>query len=333
MHFDKYMYLIKVIMNFKSAVVYWIHLPEHSDYTSDGYLGVTTDFGVRMNGHLTNIQKNKHKNPHLVDAVQKYGWDNLVKEIILSGDEAYCYEIEEQIRPKKTIGWNIAPGGHRGPGWTKGTKKRKESIEKQKISMVPINDEKKKIRLKKREDRLLAREVKRKEKQKILDEKKLVRQQRVIKKQATLTVQLAEREKRIQKKIKDGNYGVPLNRTDRPFCPMCNKNVCAVNCIKNGKRYYRKTCDVCSRLRLKMPTRKPNWFKSGYKKKLTCDLCGFRSLFATQIAVFHLDGNLENIAFDNLRSICLNCVEMVKKKEVTWKRGDLQVDWPSNKPK
>jgi hypothetical protein len=29
----------------------------------------------------------------------------------------------------------------------------------------------------------------------------------------------------------------------------------------------------------------------------------------------------------NLRSICLNCVEVVKKKDVTWKRGDLEVDY------
>jgi len=35
---------------------------------------------------------------------------------------------------------------------------------------------------------------------------------------------------------------------------------------------------------------------------------------------------LENAEMTNLRSICLNCVEVVKKKEVTWKRGDLQVD-------
>ena len=72
---------------------------------------------------------------------------------------------------------------------------------------------------------------------------------------------------------------------------------------------------------------KPNWTKSAYKKKATCDLCGFKSLFSSQITVFHIDGDLENINLTNLRSICLNCVEVVKKKEVTWKRGDLKVDY------
>ena len=43
--------------------------------------------------------------------------------------------------------------------------------------------------------------------------------------------------------------------------------------------------------------------------------------------MFHIDGNLEHIENTTLRSICLNCVEVVKKKEVTWRRGDLQVDY------
>lgn len=70
-----------------------------------------------------------------------------------------------------------------------------------------------------------------------------------------------------------------------------------------------------------------NWEKTGYKKKTACDLCGFKSLFPSQITVFYIDGNLNNTEYSNLRSICLNCIEVVKKKEITWKRGDLQVDY------
>jgi len=55
-------------------------------------------------------------------------------------------------------------------------------------------------------------------------------------------------------------------------------------------------------------------------------MCGFRSIFPTQLTVFHIDGNLENIELANLRTICLCCVEVVKRKEVTWRRGDLIVD-------
>ena len=45
------------------------------------------------------------------------------------------------------------------------------------------------------------------------------------------------------------------------------------------------------------------------------------------MTVFYIDGKLENAEFSNLRTICLNCVEVVKRKDVTWKRGDLQVDY------
>ncbi len=114
--------------------------------------------------------------------------------------------------------------------------------------------------------------------------------------------------------------------TPRPICTRCNKNFCAVNCIKNNKRYYRKICDECGRRENKLKPRVPTWQKAGYKKKATCDLCGFKGLFTTQLAVFHIDGKLENVQFSNLRTICLNCVEVVKKTQVTWKRGDLKVD-------
>lgn len=114
---------------------------------------------------------------------------------------------------------------------------------------------------------------------------------------------------------------------NRPLCLTCNKNYKAVNYVRNGKTYYRSLCDECGRKKHKVKPRKPNWTKSGYNKKATCDLCGFHSITPSQITVFHIDGNLENIELNNLRSICLNCVEVVKKKNVTWKRGDLQVDY------
>ena len=113
----------------------------------------------------------------------------------------------------------------------------------------------------------------------------------------------------------------------RPICTNCNKNYKAINYIRDGVTHYRIICDECGRKKKKLKPRKNKWVKSGYKKKATCDLCGFHSVMTSQITVFHVDGDLENIKVSNLRSICLNCVEIVKKKEVTWKRGDLQVDY------
>ena len=112
----------------------------------------------------------------------------------------------------------------------------------------------------------------------------------------------------------------------RPICKSCGKNHCAVNYIREGITHYRSGCDECGRKKKKLKPRKANWTKSGYKKKATCDLCGFKSLFPTQMTVYNIDGNLENIALTNLRTVCLCCIEVVKRKEITWRRGDLEVD-------
>ena len=112
----------------------------------------------------------------------------------------------------------------------------------------------------------------------------------------------------------------------RPICSTCGKNHCAINYIRNDVKHYRKLCDECGRKKTKNKPRTPNWQSAGYKKKLTCDLCGFKGMYNNQTTVFHIDGNLENVGFFNLRTICLNCVEVVKRKEVNWRRGDLTVD-------
>jgi hypothetical protein len=55
-------------------------------------------------------------------------------------------------------------------------------------------------------------------------------------------------------------------------------------------------------------------------------MCGFRKVYDSQLVVVHTDGNLNNVELSNLRTICLNCFEVVKRKETIWKRGDLEVD-------
>jgi hypothetical protein len=84
---------------------------------------------------------------------------------------------------------------------------------------------------------------------------------------------------------------------------------------------------MCGRQKKKQPPFTPSWEKAGYKKKTTCDLCGFKALYLTQMLVYHIDGNLQNTSFNNLRTICLNCVEVIKRKEVNWKRGDLKIEY------
>lgn len=114
---------------------------------------------------------------------------------------------------------------------------------------------------------------------------------------------------------------------NRPICEVCNKNFKAINYIRNGITHYRRLCDPCGNTKKKRKPKIPNWQRAGYKKKLQCDLCGYRSVYPSQTTVFHIDGNLANANLTNLRTICLNCVEIVKRKEVNWRRGDLEIDY------
>lgn len=109
------------------AEVYWIRLPEHKEIKSEGYVGVSQNSTKRINKHFYMLENNCHENIHLTRAYNKY--DTLVKEIVLIGDESYCYEIENTLRPKYNIGWNIAPGGDKPPLSVKGRGKGRKLSE------------------------------------------------------------------------------------------------------------------------------------------------------------------------------------------------------------
>jgi hypothetical protein len=113
----------------------------------------------------------------------------------------------------------------------------------------------------------------------------------------------------------------------RSICPHCKNRPVAVNCHRGNRIYYRKYCDVCIR---NGRTRKtpPNWAKSGYTKKPQCDKCGFKFKFPLeQSAVFHVDGNLKNTAWTNLKTLCLNCVQEVYHSPVPWRPAEIVPDF------
>jgi hypothetical protein len=112
----------------------------------------------------------------------------------------------------------------------------------------------------------------------------------------------------------------------RPICKVCNRNPCAANYYRNGVRHYRSKCEDCIRKKKEVKVKEPRWKKAGYSKKPTCDLCGFRKIHNSQMTVFHIDGNLNNNDYFNLRTVCLNCIEILKRRDTTWKQGDLEVD-------
>ena len=112
----------------------------------------------------------------------------------------------------------------------------------------------------------------------------------------------------------------------RPLCQFCNQRPRAINYYYNNVPHYRSRCTICIRKNKKIKPPEPRWSLSGYQKKLVCDLCSFRARYSAQILVYHIDGNLNNSASRNLKSICLNCSVTMKFKDSIWQRGDLEPD-------
>jgi len=94
----------------ESYKVYWIHLPEHTDRFSQGYIGITKRLKQRWLAHKkTNSKRNC---PLIAKAIAKYG-DTLVWEVIFEDvPQTLAMFIEYTYRPSDQIGWNIKQGGY-----------------------------------------------------------------------------------------------------------------------------------------------------------------------------------------------------------------------------
>lgn len=95
----------------KLCHLYWIHLPEHTDITSQGYIGITTtDVNKRFIAHKSAAKTSDHV---IHRAIRKYK-DKLCIKILVIGTLEYCLLLENRLRPDPHIGWNSAIGGLNG---------------------------------------------------------------------------------------------------------------------------------------------------------------------------------------------------------------------------
>lgn len=99
-----------VLNGAKNSHVYWLHHSDHTDMFTQGYVGVSHSITRRFASH-----RSRSENNHLNNAINKYGWDNLVKDIVLTSTKEYCLDVEAKLRPTKQIGWNITNGGGMPP--------------------------------------------------------------------------------------------------------------------------------------------------------------------------------------------------------------------------
>lgn len=95
--------------------VYWIHHKNHIDMFSEGYIGVSNNVQKRFLQHCKLLKNNKHENRHFQNAYNQIDNLDIVVSTIIIGNNNYCYEIEEKLRPQLNVGWNIAIGGAKPP--------------------------------------------------------------------------------------------------------------------------------------------------------------------------------------------------------------------------
>lgn len=99
--------------------VYWVHLPEHTDITNQGYIGVSNNPRRRFLEHKNQSPKKKDINPYFNRELKKHS-ERIILTIIFQGTKDSCYSLEEELRPINNIGWNANRGGIIPPsklGW------------------------------------------------------------------------------------------------------------------------------------------------------------------------------------------------------------------------
>lgn len=121
------------------SCVYWIHLPEHTDIFTQGYVGVS------KSGLVKRYREHKHaaikgSSLPIHNAIRKYG-DELVAEVVVFAESLYCYELECKLRPSPNTGYNVSIGGVKmNLGSKRSEKSRAKMSESQKAKAKPSKE-------------------------------------------------------------------------------------------------------------------------------------------------------------------------------------------------
>lgn len=102
--------------NEKTAVLYWLHLKDHTDVFTQGYVGVTTRLiDIRFKEHCKKFTNSFNQYNPLHLAFAQHGIENIIKTrlCVCSADEAY--KLETIFRPFEYMGWNTVQGGKLPP--------------------------------------------------------------------------------------------------------------------------------------------------------------------------------------------------------------------------
>lgn len=93
------------------AEVYWIHLPEHTDMFTEGYIGITSrTTKERFKAHIKESKRKDRKKYRIHNVIAKY-LERLIVDTLVICDDDYAIELEAKLRPSSRIGWNTVAGG------------------------------------------------------------------------------------------------------------------------------------------------------------------------------------------------------------------------------
>ena len=93
------------------AFVYWIHLKEHTDILTEGYVGITSrTVKERLKQHKQAGKSKRSKRG--IAKVFNVLSDKLIVTTICECSIEYAGELEFKLRPNENIGWNLAAGGN-----------------------------------------------------------------------------------------------------------------------------------------------------------------------------------------------------------------------------
>ena len=103
-------------MQDKIAVLYWLHLKEHTDVFTEGYVGVTSRLiETRFKEHCRKFYNSYNPFNPLHLAFAQYGIENIAITRLCACEEKQAYELEKIFRPFESMGWNTAEGGKFSP--------------------------------------------------------------------------------------------------------------------------------------------------------------------------------------------------------------------------
>ena len=92
--------------------VYWIHLPEHTDILTQGYVGLTKQgTKKRFWSHKNSAKHPRSSHKIISKAFNKYG-DKIIVTTLVVCDKDYAKFFENKLRPTDFIGWNMNAGGY-----------------------------------------------------------------------------------------------------------------------------------------------------------------------------------------------------------------------------